>query len=628
MCGIAGYYGAGDRKILERMNQSLRHRGPDGEGFFVNNNIGLAHRRLSIIDLSPAASQPMTNEVGDVWLVFNGEIYNFKELRKDLIGRHNFKSESDTEVIIHLYEEIGLEVFSKIQGMFAVALYDLKNNKLILARDRMGKKPLYWSYADETLIFASELKAMLEHPNFKKELDLKSLNKYLFYEYVPTPNTIFKKTYKLEPGHYLVFDGINIIKNKYWDIAFNRPLSSPGSKLLIGEAISELDKRLNEAVKARLVSDVPLGVFLSGGIDSSSIAYYAQKNSLNKIKTFSIGFKDESFDESKYARQVASFLGTEHYEKLLTAKDSLDFIPKIADLLDEPMADASIIPTYLLSNFTRQNVTVALGGDGGDEIFCGYDTFVAERLAGVYETMPDFFKKNIIEKIVSFLPTSFNNISFDFKAKKFISGFHNKKKYRQQVWLGSFGRADREKLFTSDIWRSLTRENEFEEIDNYLDGLRGENYYNQLIYLYLRTYLTDDILVKVDRASMYNSLEVRAPLLDVNVVDFVNSLPLNWKLKGFTTKYIFKKLMTGKLPKNIVHRKKKGFGIPLANWLSKELKPLVFDLLSEARIKQQGLFDYQYINKLLDDHFSRRADNRKMIWALMVFQLWYKKWYL
>jgi asparagine synthase (glutamine-hydrolysing) len=371
---------------------------------------------------------------------------------------------------------------------------------------------------------------------------------------------------------------------------------------------------------------VPLGVFLSGGIDSSSIAYYAQKNSLNKIKTFSIGFKDESFDESKYARQIANFLGSEHYEKLLTAKDSLDLIPRIADLLDEPVADASIIPTYLLSNFTRQKVTVALGGDGGDEIFCGYDTFVAERLAGVYEKIPDFFRKNIIEKIVSFLPTSFNNISFDFKAKKFISGFYENKKYRQQVWLGSFGRADRKKLFTNDIWRSLAKENEFEEIDNYLDGLSGENYYNQLIYLYLRTYLMDDILVKADRASMGNSLEVRSPFLDVRVVDFVNSLPLDWKLKGFTTKYIFKKLMAEKLPNNIVYRKKKGFGIPLASWLSKELKPLVLDLLSEARIKQQGLFDYHYINKLLNDHFSRRADNRKLIWSLMVFQLWRKKW--
>ncbi len=626
MCGIAGYYGAGDRKILERMSQSLRHRGPDDQGFFVKDNIGLAHRRLSIIDLSPAASQPMANEAGDVWLVFNGEIYNFKELRKDLIGRHNFKSESDTEVIIHLYEEIGLEVFSKIQGMFAVALYDLKSNKLILARDSMGKKPLYWSYAGETLFFASELKALLEHPKFKKELDLKSLNKYLFYEYVPTPNTIFKKTYKLEPGHYLVYNGINIIKNKYWDIAFNRPLSSPGSNLLIEEAIGELDKRLNEAVRARLVSDVPLGVFLSGGIDSSAIAYYAQKNSLNKIKTFSIGFKDESFDESKSARQVASFLGAEHYEKLLTAKDSLDLIPRIADLLDEPMADASIIPTYLLSNFTRQKVTVALGGDGGDEIFCGYDTFVAERLAGIYETIPDFFRKNIIEKIVPLLPTSFNNLSFDFKAKKFISGFYENKKYRQQVWLGSFNRADREKLFAGDIWRSLSKENEFEEIDNYLNNLSGENHYNQLIYLYLRTYLMDDILVKVDRASMSNSLEVRSPLLDTKVVDFVNSLPLDWKLKGFTTKYIFKKLLAGKLPKNIVCRKKKGFGIPLADWLSKELKPLALDLLSEARIKQQGIFNYQYIEKILNEHFSCRKDNRKIIWSLMVFQLWREKW--
>lgn len=622
MCGIAGYYGTGDRNILERMSEALCHRGPDGKGFFVKDNIGLAHRRLSIIDLSVAASQPMANEAGDVQLVFNGEIYNFKELREELSNCHNFKSGSDTEVIIHLYEEIGLEVFSKIQGMFAIALYDLKSRKLILARDRMGKKPLYWSLADKTLIFASELKALLQHPAFKKELDLRSLNKYLFYEYVPTPSSIFKKTYKLEPGHYLVFDGVNIIKNKYWDISFSRQ----DLKLSPEEALIGLDKRMNDAVAARLVSDVPLGIFLSGGIDSSSIAYYAQKNSFSKIKTFSIGFEDKSFDESKYARQIAKFLSTEHYEKILTAKDSLDLIPRIGDLLDEPMADASIIPTYLLASFTKQKVTVALGGDGGDELFCGYDTFVAERMAELYEKLPDFFRKNIIEKAVASLPTSFSNISFDFKAKRFISGFYEDKKHRQQIWLGSFGRVAREKLFMGDVWRSLAKENEFEEVDNYLQNLGGESHYNQLIYLYLRTYLMDDILVKVDRASMYNSLEVRSPLLDTELVDFVNGLPLDWKLKGFTTKYLFKKLLTGKLPKDIVWRKKKGFGIPLASWLSKELKTFTLDLLGEARIKQQGLFDYAYINKLLEDHFSCRADNRKLIWSLIVFQLWHEKW--
>lgn len=623
MCGLAGYVGSEDQKNLSRMINAISYRGPDDKGFFVRDRVGFAQTRLSIIDLSETGHQPMSNSDGSVWLVFNGEIYNFQELKNDLIkiGKYKFKSQSDTEVIIYLYEEFGERFFEKLNGMFAIALYDFKTEKLILGRDRLGKKPLYYGIFGGTLIFGSELKALMEHPSFKRELDLCVLNKYLLYEYVSTPHSIFKNVYKLEPGCYLIFRNGEIQDKKcFWKIEFiNKQI---GFK----EAKEELDKKLNIAVRDRLISDVPLGIFLSGGIDSSAIAYYAQKNSSRKIKTFSIGFKDSSFDESKYARQVAKFLGTEHYEKLLTAKDSLELIPKIADLLDEPMADASIIPTFLLSKFTREHVTVALGGDGGDELFCGYDTFIAERIAEVYEKIPDFLRRKIIEKIIPFLPTSFNNISFDFKVKSFIRGFYAEKKYRQQIWLGSFDRSQREKLFVRDVWQLLAKENEFEEIDNYLNKSSEKNYYNQLIYLYLRMYMMDDILVKVDRASMYNSLEVRAPLLDYQIVDFVNSLPLNFKINGFKTKHILKKLMEDKLPKEIVYRKKKGFGMPMAAWLTKELKPLVFDLLSETKIKNQGLFNYQYINKLLNDHFSHRTDNRKLIWTLMVFQMWREKW--
>lgn len=625
MCGIAGYYGVGDRKILERMNQTLNHRGPDDEGFFADEKCGLGHRRLSIIDLSAGGHQPMSNEDQSIWIVFNGEIYNFKELRAELESKgYKFKSNSDTEVIIYLYEEMGERLFTKLNGMFAIALYDKNKQKIILARDRMGKKPLYWGIFNNTLIFGSELKALLKHPLAKPELDLGSLNKYLIYEYVPTPDSIFKNIHKLEPGYYLEHDGREIKKQKFWDINF-KP-RTPSRELRIDEAINELDKRLDEAVKIRLVSDVPLGIFLSGGIDSSTIAYYAQKNSAQKIKTFSIGFKEKSFDESGYARQAAKFLGTEHYEKILSPNDSLELIPKIANLLDEPMADASIIPTYLLSKFTKEKVTVALGGDGSDELFCGYDTFVADRIAEIYEKIPLAVRKNIIEKIVLNLPTSFNNISFDFKAKSFINGFYGKKEYRGQRWLGSFNENQREKLFLPEVYEELRNKNEFIEIDNYLINVKQESYFNQLIYLYLRMYLMDDILVKVDRASMFNSLEVRAPFLDYKVVDFSNSLPFDFKMNGFKTKYILKKLMADKLPKEIVYRKKKGFGLPVAAWLTEELKPLALELLSEAKIKQQGLFNYKFISKLLEDHFFRRADNRKLIWTLMMFQMWREKW--
>ncbi|MFA5841393.1 MAG: asparagine synthase (glutamine-hydrolyzing) [Candidatus Paceibacterota bacterium] len=627
MCGIAGYSGEGDTLILKKMADTLRHRGPDDEGYYSDGRVGLAHRRLSIIDLSPAGHQPMTVEKGDIQVVFNGEIYNFGDLRKGLESRHKFTGHSDTEVIAHLYEETGEKVFSKIDGMFAIAIYDKTRSKLFLARDRMGKKPLYYGIFDGTLIFGSELKALMVHPKFEKELDIVSLNKYLQYEYIPTPHTMFKNVWKLEPGHYASYDGTVLTKTKFWEISFvGKEIEAPSLK----DSLERLDTLLYNAVKKRMVSDVPLGIFLSGGIDSSTIAYYAQRiareNGAKPVKTFSIGFSEGSFDESAYARQVSKYLGTEHEEKILSAKDSLSLIPDIADFLDEPLADASIIPTYLLSRFTREHVTVALGGDGGDELLCGYDTFLAHRLADIYEKIPEFMRKDIFEKLIPLLPVSQRNMSFDFKAKKFIAGFYGDKKYRNQRWLGAFDKSERAELFSSEVWRGLEGANEFDDIDRYLAECPSDDYYNQLMFMYLRTYMMDDILVKVDRASMYNSLEVRAPFLDTEVVNFLVKQPLSFKLRGLTTKYLLKQLMEDKLPSEIVYRNKKGFGIPLTEWLKGELKPLVKETLSEESIKNQGLFNMEYIDKLKKEHFSGQKDNRKQLWALMVFSLWHKKW--
>ncbi|MCK5416136.1 asparagine synthase (glutamine-hydrolyzing) [Candidatus Parcubacteria bacterium] len=622
MCGIAGYFGKGNRDALSEMTKTLHHRGPDDEGFFVDKNVGLGHKRLSIIDLSLAGHQPMSNENDTVWLVFNGEIYNFKDLREELKGRHNFKSNTDTEVIIHLYEEIGERVFEKLNGMFAIAIYDKRKSKIILARDRMGKKPLYYSLLGNNLIFASEVKAILKYPLFKKELDLKVLNKYLMYEYVPTPDSIFKNIKKLEPANFLVFDGQKEKINKFWNIKFNNGTCD----FKLDNAVKELDKKFNLAVKRRLISDAPLGIFLSGGIDSSAIAYYAQRNSNKKIKTFSIGFKESSFDESNYARQVAKYLGTDHSEEILDSKKCLEIIPKIASQLDEPIADSSILPTYLLSNFASSKVKVVLGGDGGDELFCGYDTFIAHKMVEFYDKIPLFVRKKIIEKIISYLPTSHKNISFDFKAKSFIKGFYGKREYRDIRWMGSFDRKERENLFHNSMWSNISQDNEYIEIDNYLSMLDSNDYFNQLILLYLRMYMMDDILVKVDRASMMNSIEVRTPLLDYELVEFANKLPLKYKINGFKTKYILRKLMEGKLPLEIIKRKKKGFGMPIASWISGDLKTMILDYLSEDVIKKQGLFNHIYINKLLSDHFSKRKDNRKKIWTLFMFQLWHYKW--
>lgn len=621
MCGIAGFVGQGNRQILEKMMEVIDYRGPDDRGFLIKDNVGLGHARLSIIDLTPFGHQPMSNEDETVLLVLNGEIYNFQELRNELAKKHShqFKSQTDTEVIIHLYEEIGEAVFEKLNGMFAIALYDFRKNKLVLARDRMGKKPLYWGLFDSTLVFGSEVKALLKHPAVKREIDLISLNKYLLYEYVPTLHSIFKNIYKLEPATYLVWHGGVAKKEKFWEPDFST------SNISFGDALQGLDKRIEESVKERLVADVPLGIFLSGGLDSSTIAYYAQKNNPIKIKTFSIGFEEETFDESKYAQKAADFLGTEHHHQILTSQVALTLIPQIIERLDEPLADASIIPTYFLSQFTKQFVTVALGGDGGDELFAGYPTFQAEKLVGIYEMVPVGFR-NLVDKVIRALPARDSNFSLDFKLKKFIGGVGGNKYYRHQRWLGSFDRAERQKLFRPEVWEKLARENEFEELDVYTKESRAAEFNNQLLYLYLRTYLMDGVLVKVDRASMYNALEIRAPLLDYKLFEFVDRLPYNYKYRHFQTKYIFKKLMADKLPKEIVFRPKKGFGVPMASWLKNELRGLCNEMLSEQRIKGAGFFNFSYINQLKKEHFSGHKDNRKLLWTLLIFEIWREKW--
>lgn len=621
MCGIAGFVGHGSQQILEKMIEMINYRGPNDRGFLIKGNVGLAQVRLSIIDLSPAGHQPMSNEDGNIWLVLNGEIYNFQELKDDLVKkrRHQFKSQTDTEVIIHLYEEMGEAVFEKLNGMFAVALYDFRKNKLVLARDRLGKKPLYWGLFGSMLVFGSEVKALLKHPTVKREIDLVSLNKYLFYEYVPTPHSIFKNIYKLEPATYLVWQDGVVKKEKFWEPDFST------IQIPFDEALKELDKKIEESVKARLVADVPLGIFLSGGLDSSTIAYYAQKNSSKRIRTFSIGFEEKTFDESRYAQKAANFLDTEHHHDVLTSRAALELIPQIAERLDEPLADTSIIPTFFLSQFTKQFVTVALSGDGGDELFAGYPTFQAQNLVGSYEKIP-FRLRKILEKMVYQLPAGESNFSFDFKLKKFVGGVNIDKYHRHQDWLGSFGRVDRGQLLTPAVWQELKNKNEYEEIDGYAKESSAAEFGNQLLFLYFRTYLMDGVLVKVDRASMYNALEVRAPLLDYRLVEFVGRLPYNYKYRHFTNKHIFKKLMVNKLPREIVYRPKKGFGVPLARWLKNELKDACNELLSEDNIKKSGCFNYAYINKLKQDHFSGKKDNRKQLWTLMVWQMWYDKW--
>ena len=618
MCGIAGFNGEGSESDLKRMVMSIRHRGPDYQGVYHRLNIGLAHARLSILDLSSAANQPFFTADKDYAIVFNGEIYNYLGLKSELekTGKYQFTTTSDTEVLINLYEEHGEAMLQKIHGMFAFAIYDFKQEKLFIARDRMGKKPLYYSIVNNTFVFASELKAILQHPLTDRQLNIDVLNQYLTFDYVPSPGSIFKNIQKLEPAHYLIFKNGKIeTKKEYWSVNFDvKPAN-------LKSTINRFDELLNNAVSKRLMSDVPLGVFLSGGLDSSTIAYYAQKNSAQKIKTFSIGFSEKSYDESDYAELVAKHLGTEHYTETLSAKQSLDLLPEIIEKSDEPFADPSIIPTYFLSKITRQKVTVALGGDGSDELLAGYPTFISEKFASVFQAFPKSFIK-VMEAMAGKLPASEKNISFDFKVKQFLNGFESQNQYTHSLWLGSFTPADKQRLLTPGALGQITNGSGLSIIDKLLSTAPPAAHLNQLLYIYYKTYLLDDILVKVDRASMYNSLEVRAPFLDTDVIEFLNSLPLDYKMKGFDGKWILKQLMLDKLPAQIVTRPKKGFGIPVSLWLKDELKDLCNNLLSKDKIEKQGLFNYNYVNKLKEEHQSGRRNHRKLLWNLMIFQLW------
>ncbi len=620
MCGIAGFIGKGSKEDVERMIASIAYRGPDDRGVFYDDAVGLGHARLSIIDLSSAGHQPMWNSTQAVAIIFNGEIYNFQELRK-VCSSHQFKSSSDTEVILALYEQYGEKCFEKLNGMFAIAIYDTTKKKLLLARDRMGKKPLYWGIFEDTFIFGSELKALLAHPLSKKELNLEALNMYFAFDYVPTPHSIFKGIFKLEPGTVLAYENKQVQKTCFWNPDTSEIHTSQK------EMLAKLDESLRSAVSSRLVADVPLGIFLSGGLDSSTIAYYATQISREPVHTFSIGFDEASFDESIYAKKVSEHLHTVHHHKTLTSEDSLNIIPKIFASLDEPMADASIIPTYLLSKFAKEHVTVALGGDGGDELFAGYPTFQAEKLVSFYQHMPSLLQKSFTT-LVSLLPASEANFGLKFKLQKFLDGANEKDMSRRHLhWLGTFTGTERTQIFTPSVGKALVAKNVFEESDTYFREAGFSDSHNKLLWMYQRTYMMDQVLVKVDRASMRASLETRAPLLDYTLVEWVNRLPYVQKLHRFTTKYLLKKLMEGKLPSDIIYRSKKGFGVPIGAWLRGPLKEWGEELLSPENLRRTNLFAPEYVATLWNEHQEGKADHRKKLWTILVFLEWHKNFF-
>jgi asparagine synthase (glutamine-hydrolysing) len=626
MCGICGYITGterpADRAVITAMNDRLRKRGPDDDGYYVRGAVALGMRRLAIIDLS-TGKQPLTNEDETIWVILNGEIYNFRELRDGLEARgHRFRSKSDTEVIVHLYEEMGESFVNELNGMFAIAIWDERQQRLVLVRDRMGQKPLYWARPANGLAFASEPKALLAHPNIDSELDLASLRRYLLYEYVPAPWSIFRGIHKLESAHRLIYQAGKVQIERYWapaPVSATRPSS-------FDDTAEQLWERFRESVRMQLVSDVPLGVFLSGGIDSSSVvAAMAAVMPADRIKTFTIGFDDPSFDESAHARHVAAHFHTNHHDEIFSVERLVEVLPEVADYLDEPFGDASVLPTFLLSRFARRHVTVALGGDGCDELLAGYPTFQAIRPAAAYRAMPSRVQR-LIRWGVDRLPVSHNNFSFDFKAKQFVKGAGAVPELAHQIWLGSFGDQDQEMLLTEDARRQANGPSVERQHLALAETIEGADLVDRLTRLYCRTYLAEDILTKADRASMAVSLELRAPFMDPGLVSFITSLPSRYKLRGRQTKLVFRRAMASRLPRVVLQRPKKGFGIPVARWLHTHLRDLTGDLLAPGRLRDQGLFDERAISRLVEDHWNGRRDNRKGLWTLIMFQLWYDRY--
>lgn len=612
MCGIAGFIGSGDRDVLVKMTRALAHRGPDAEGFFVEekNRIHFGHRRLSIIDLADGA-QPMVTADRELVIVFNGEIYNHAELRSELIAKgYSFQTNhSDTEVLLHGYREWGEEMLKKLNGMWAFAIYDQRKQEIFLARDRFGKKPLYyfqWQGEQEFhFAFASELKALLLHPRASQKESVLALKKYFAYGYIPAPHSPIEGIYKLPGG---CFGKLNIQTGvwdiqRYWDYQLESSCSdlpSDGGKAWCEELLDLLDR----AVKRRLVTDVPLGVFLSGGIDSSAIAALAARHlPAGRLKTFSIGFTDPSFDELPYARKMAAHLGCAHHEEILDLENAVRLLPGLLNRLDEPIADSSLLPTWLLSGFARRHVTVALGGDGGDELFAGYDPFKALKAAELYSKIVSKKIHPALCLLASRLPVSHRNISFDFKIKRFLKGLSFAQALWMPVWMGPlnlqeindyFGSHDTaEEIYSEaiDVWEAV--------------GVHADPV-DRALQFFTRLYLQDNILAKVDRASMLHSLEARSPFLDIEVVDFARRLPHSVKFRNGTTKWILKKALESLLPSDVIYRKKKGFGMPIGSWLRDgKITPATPKTPSAKR----------FFEKRLQAHQSGKSDERLFLWA-------------
>ncbi len=631
MCGIAGIYKLDQSSLppetserVRAMTEMLVHRGPDASGIFQSGPVALGHRRLSIIDLSGGA-QPMQTQDKRLTITYNGELYNYRELARELAqDGARFVTDSDTEVILQSYRKWGRECVKHFEGMFAMAIFDANSRSLFLARDRFGKKPLFYTLQNGCCYFASEVTALAALPELSLHIDRRAIVRFLAYEYVPGPDTIYTEVRSLAPAHTLVVNGQALCAERYWDLPW--PEKPQGD---VQEREEELYRLLSQAVAKRLVSDVPLGVFLSGGLDSSIVTGLMAQVCSQPVKTFSIGFSEASYDESRYARLVAQTFATEHHEEILSAEVCCELLPKIIARMDVPMADASVAPTYLLSGLTRKSVTVALGGDGSDELWAGYENYAAMRLAGFYNSLPHWLKACVIEPLSRHLPGSQGYVNLRLAMQTFLSGAKAPDWLKIQRLLTSFAPEQLSCILAQDFLAPLPGILATDELFastklefTHWPEASGASALARAFHVYLRQYLPEDILLKVDRCSMLHSLEVRAPFLDRELAEFTARLPLSDKFQGLKGKWLLRRAFGKLLPHAIIHRNKRGFQIPVAAWLRGRMLPRIRELLDEKRLNDQGIFAPRAVNALLEEHVSGRQDLRKQLWTIVVLELW------
>lgn len=622
MCGIAGVFHrtnpeSVDHDVLRRMRDLLAYRGPDAAGEFFDGPVGLGVRRLAIIDLA-GGSQPVSSPDGRYTIVFNGEIYNYRELRRGLEDSYPFRTNSDTEVLLAQLITAGPAGLTDLNGMFAFALWDKEKEELFLARDRFGKKPLYYADLDGRFLFGSEPKSLLAHPSLPRALDQEALTQYFLYEYVPSPRTPYLHMKKLPPGHWLKVGRTSMDVRRWWQI----PASSSHQALPTGDLVSQFDDRLRSAVTARMVADVPVGILLSGGLDSTAIGWYMRQRTPD-LHSFSVSFNERTFDESRFARLAASSLGTTHHAIPFTLDRFHESLALLQQRMDEPLADASFLPTIAVALEARKWVTVVLDGDGADELLLGYNTFPAYELSLLAERIPTLLRR-AIETSVQALPTRYTDFSLDFKLKSFLRGLPFQGALRNQVWIGSFHDVELQELLRP-AWHAALHElyRPVLETERQLQELHP---LEQLSVVYLAHYLPEDILVKIDRATMYASVEARTPYLDPHLTSFILSLPLHERYRAFRGKRLLERTMAGRIPEQILRRPKKGFGIPLGQWLRGPLQPLLRETLAPEKLAATGVLEPTEVRRLVKEHLAGKADHRKKLWTLMTFQWWIERW--